>query len=344
MKRRILAAMALPLLALALTSCGGEQQNAQTTEQVKLTQVKTSSVNVEDVAQSERFTATIDPFLINNISPAFGLRIKNILVEVGDNVRKGQTLVKMDDYQYLQAEVQLSNLERDYKRMEELYNSGGISKQQLDAQKTQLDVSRHSVENLKENAVLSTPISGVVTARNFDPGDVYMPGGTGGILTIMQIDRLKVVANIPERYFPLVKSGMEVDIALEIYPNQLFPGKVSLIYPAIDASTRTFKIEVTVNNKGGELRPGMLCNVVMNFGTEQHVLVPDIAVQKQQGSSERYLFVYNPETKSVERRTVEVGRIVGDKYEILSGMNGGEEVVIAGMQRLIHGDKVEVIK
>ncbi len=344
MKKRILAALALPILLLALTSCGEEQSTkTETTEKAPI-QVKTNIVLEQDIAQIEKFTATIDPYLVNNISPQIGLRIKNILVEVGDRVRKGQVVVKMDDYQYMQANAQLSNLERDYKRMDELYKSGGISKQQLDAQKTQLDVSRHSVDNLKENAVLTSPISGVVTNRAFDPGDVYMPTGASGILTIMQIDRLKVVTNIPERYFPLVKDGMAVDIELEIFPGEVFPGKVSLVYPAIDASTRTFKIEVTVNNGDMKLRPGMLCNVVMNFGSVKHVLVPDIAVQKQQGSSERYVFVVNQQTSTVERHSVEVGQIVGDKYEIISGINNGDEVVIAGMQRLIHGDKVKVVK
>ncbi len=344
MKRKIFASAALFGLALLAVGCGATQEKKETTVEVVLPQVRISQVNESEVAQTEKFTATIDPFVTNNISSVLGLRIEKINAEVGDMVRKGQLLVEMDSRQYLQSAVQLQNLETDYARMEELYKAGGISKQQLDAQATQLEVSRHATNNLKENYQLLSPISGIVTNRSFDPGDVYMPTGAGGILTVMQIDKLKVMANIPERYFPQVKLGMPVDITLEIYPNETFEGKVSLIYPALNSATRTFEVEITVNNSSNKLRPGMMCTATLAFGTENHVLVPDIAVLKQSGSSERYLFVIDPATSTADRRTVEIGRIIGNSYEIISGVEDGEDVVIAGMQKLIEGDKVKVLK
>lgn len=345
MKRRIFAQAALFSLALLAVGCGAtEEKKTETVVEVQLPQVKLSQVNSSEVAQTEKFTATIDPFATNNISSVLGLRIEKINAEVGDMVRKGQLLVEMDSRQYMQAAVQLQNLETDYTRMEELYKAGGISKQQLDAQATQLEVSRHATNNLKENYQLRSPLSGIITNRAFDPGDVYMPNGAGGILTVMQIDKLKVTANIPERYFPEVKIGMPVDITLEIYPSETFEGKVSLIYPALNANTRTFAVEITVNNSSNKLRPGMMCTATLGFGTEQHVLVPDIAVLKQSGSSERFLFVVDPATQIADRRTVEIGRIVGDKYEIISGVEDGEQVVVAGMQKLIEGDKVNILK
>ncbi|MFI3286963.1 MAG: efflux RND transporter periplasmic adaptor subunit [Rikenellaceae bacterium] len=343
MKRKIFASAALFSLALLAVGCGATQEKKETVE-VILPQVRISQVNESDVAQTEKFTATIDPFVTNNISSVLGLRIEKINAEVGDMVRKGQLLVEMDSRQYLQSAVQLQNLETDYARMEELYKAGGISKQQLDAQATQLEVSRHATNNLKENYELLSPISGIVTSRSFDPGDVYVPTGAGGILTVMQIDKLKVMANIPERYFPQVKLGMPVDISLEIYPNETFDGKVSLIYPALNSATRTFEVEITVNNSSDKLRPGMMCTATLAFGTERHVLVPDIAVLKQSGSSERYLFVIDPETSTADRRTVEIGRIIGNSYEIISGVEDGEDVVIAGMQKLIDGDKVKILQ
>ncbi len=344
MKKSIFALAALFSLSFVAVGCGSSKEEAkkETVVEVRSPQVKLTQVNAQDVAQLAEFTGSIDPFLMNNISSQMGLRISKIYVEVGDKVRKGQLLVKMDNNQYKQAYVQLANLEVDYNRMKELYEAGGISKQQLDQLQTQLEVSRHAVSNLQENAELRSPISGVVTARNFDPGDMFMPGG--GILTIMQVDRLKVMASVPERYYPEVKDGMPVDITLEIYPNEKFPGKVSLVYPAIDAATRTFQVEITVNNPDGRLRPGMMCKAIMGFGTESHVLVPDIAVLKQSGSSERFLFVVDPATKVADRRTVEVGRIVGSNYEIISGVEDGEYVVTAGMQKVLDNDTVTIIK
>ncbi len=344
MKKLINLVVAVATGTLLLVSCGStEDQSKEQTVAPKRVQVKVEKVMASDVAQISEFTGTIDPFVENNISSSLGLRIDKIYVEVGDAVRKGQLLVMMDQNQYMQASVQLANLEADYERMARLHEAGGISKQQLDGQKTQLDVSRHAVQNLKENAELRSPVSGVVTARNFDAGDMFMPSG-GGILTVMNISRLKVMINVPERYFPMVKEGMTVGVDLEIYPEEKFEGRVSLIYPALDPQTRTFAVEVTVNNPKNKLRPGMMCEVVMNFGEERHVLVPDISVLKQQGSSERYLFVMNPADSVVTRKSVQIGQVIGNKYEIISGVNDGELVVVAGMQKLLSGDKVKVVK
>lgn len=343
MKRFLFAPVALLCLSLLMVGCGSEEEkNEEAATTATATQVKVTEVNLADVAQIDEFTASIDPFVMNHISSQMGLRIDDIKVEVGDQVKKGQLLVEMDSRQYLQSKIQLDNTKLDYQRMEELYKAGGISKQQVDQLKTQLDVLEHATETLEENHKLKSPITGVVTARAFDAGDVFTPGATG-ILTIMQVDLLKVKVNIPERYVPDVKLGMSVEILSEVYPTEVFVGKVSLISPAVDAMTRTFSVEITVANGDGKLKPGMTCKAVMAFGVESHVLVPDISVLKQSGSSERYLFVINPDG-TASRRTVEIGRIVGTTYEIISGVSDGENVVIAGMQKLIDGDKVEIVK
>ncbi len=341
MKKSIIAISAFALSSI-LVGCGSGNQNNVPVE-VKLPLVKTTTVNADEVAQQAEFTGSVEPFVRNNISPSMGLRIDKIHVEVGDRVKKGQLLVEMDKRQYFQSAVQLANLEADYVRMEKLFQEGGISKQQLDQLETQLKVSRHATENLRENADLISPINGIVTERMFDPGDMYSIG-TGRIVTVMQMDKLKVMANISEMYFPHVKLGMPVDIKLDIYPGEDFVGKVSLIYPAIDATTRTFQVEITIANPALKLRPGMMCRTTLAFGSENHVLVPDISVLKQTGSSERYLFVFNQAENTVERRSVEIGRLIGSNYEIISGVKDGEQVVIAGMQKLLDGDKVQIVK
>lgn len=336
MKKIILASIAV---AAFMVGCGSETTSTAVT---KVPLVKTAIVHASDVAQRAEFTGTIEANIQNNISPSLGLRIDAIHVEVGDRVKKGQLLVEMDKRQYLQSAVQLSNLEADFLRMSKLFEDGGLSRQQLDQMETQLKVSRHATENLRENADLISPISGVVTERVYDPGDMYSPT-TGKILTVMQIDKVKVLASVPERYFPAVKVGMPVDVKLEIYPDQMFEGKVSLIHPAIDAATRTFQVEVTINNPSLKLRPGMMCKATFGFGTAHNVLVPDISVLKQSGSSERYVFVVKPDS-TVSRRVVEIGRLVGTNYEVVSGVSDGETVVTAGMQKLLDGEKVSVVK
>lgn len=340
MNRSINKIIAITMTTLVM-GCAEEEQTKVV--EPTLPVIKIETVNSAPVEQQAEFTATIEPLLRNNISPSMGLRIDEIHVEVGDIVKKGDVLVVMDKRQYLQSAVQLANLETDFARMERLLEQGGISQQQLDQLETQLEVSRHATENLRENSELVSPISGIVTERLYDPGDIYSPT-TAKILTVMQINQVKVMVSVPERYFPLVDNGTPVDISLEVYPQETFEGKVTLIHPALDAASRTFMVEITINNPKSRLRPGMLSRATMRLGEENHVLVPDISVLKQSGSSERYLFVYNPKDSTVSRRTVETGRIIGKNYEILSGVEDGEQVVIAGMQKLLDADKVKVVK
>ena len=133
---------------------------------------------------------------------------------------------------------------------------------------------------MRKNSVIKSPISGVVTARNFENGDLFasMP-----ILHIMQIDKLKVMANVSEQYFPVVKVGQKVDIAVDIFPGETFEGKVSRINPALNAQTRTFAVEITIPNANERLRPGMYARATFNMGTHSGVMIDDVAVQKQAG-------------------------------------------------------------
>ena len=113
------------------------------------------------------------------------MRIEKLFAEVGDHVKAGQLLVKMDETNLKQTKIQLDNQELEFKRIDELYKVGGASKSAWDAQKTQLDVSRATYKNLQENTQLLSPITGIVTARNYDSGDMYSGGSP--IFTVEQI-------------------------------------------------------------------------------------------------------------------------------------------------------------
>ena len=337
---RKLAGMMLVSLVL-FSSCGKpEEKKAKNTQEVEKVLVKVDMVKSQPVEQLHNFTATVEPEVKNNIAASMPGRIVEILTEVGKEVQKGQLLVKMDPTNLLQAQTQLANLEVDYKRVSELYNAGGASKQMVDQLKTQLDNVRTTCKNLSENANLVSPISGIVTARNYDSGDLY--SGAMPILTVMQIKPVKMRINVSETYFSQIKSGMDVEVQLDVYPGEKFTGKVSLIYPTIDPSTHTFGVEVSINNSNMRVRPGMYAKVTLNFGTGRSVVVPDAAIQKQSGSNDKYAFTI--ENGVAKYHKVELGKRLGDNYEILSGLNAGDVVVTAGQVRLIDGTEVEIIK
>lgn len=327
------------IAAAAMTAgCTGKRTTASAPEENR---VLTRGVVAEETAVRliEEFTSEIEPYRENDVTPAAsGVHIDRILVEVGDAVREGQLVVSLDPTQYTQQLVQLQTIESDYNRLLPVYEAGGISAQQIEQARAQLDVQREVVANLKKNIEVRSPISGVVTARNYESGDLF---AQQPILHIMQIDPLKVIVNISEQFFPQVKVGMPVDLYVDIFPGEIFAGRVSLIYPALDAATRTFKVEVTVPNGAGRLRPGMYARTSFDMGGKTGVMVPDVAVQKQVGSAERYVYVLVGDTIA-ERRSVEVGRQVGDRVDILRGVASGEQVAVTALSKLFDGARVEI--
>ena len=335
--------LAAVLVAAMLGACsGGEEKKAETAEVVvEKPTVKIATVTSRDVEQIGEYTAVVEAEAKNNIAPTSAGRISTIYVEVGDRVRKGQKLVQMNTDALEQLKLQLDNEEKDFSRVEELYKIGGASRAEFDAAHTSLKVRRTLYKNLLENTQLVSPLNGIVTARNFDNGDLYTSTQTP-VLVVEQIAPVKLMVNVSEPNFPKVTKGMAVKVKLDVYEGEEFEGKVSLVYPTIDAATHTFPVEITLANANQRVRPGMFARVTMNFGSKDHVVVPDMAIVKRAGSGDRYVYVYN--NGKVSYNKVELGRRMGTEYELISGVDNNSQVVIAGQNRLADGVEVEVIQ
>lgn len=330
--------LSLAALALLAVACKSDDK-AGASQQAK-PQVKIAKATSEDIPQNETYTATVESDLKNNISPNTPYRIEKIYVDVGDHVRKGQVVVQLDANNLQQLKLQVENQKIEFGRTSQLYQVGGASKAEYDNAKLQLDVLSTQLRQLMQNTQLVAPISGVVTARNYDDGDMYNQGQP--VLTIEQTNPVKVMVNISEVYYKQVFKGMPVDIQLDAYDNETFYGKVTIVYPTVDQDTHTFPVEVTISNPDQRVRPGMFARATVNFGSKNHVLVPDEALVKQIGAGDRYVYVYKDGKVSYNK--VELGKHIDTKYEILSGVKPGDDVVIAGQSRLANGKEVEVVK
>lgn len=347
-----LVAAAISALTLASCSKGDKAaQGAEAGEKDEAPLVKIEKVFETEVMQKGVYTTSVDADVVNNISSSTPNRIKAIYVDDGMEVQKGQKLVVLDDVNIVNYETQvanakanLDNVQANYNRALELFKIGGGTKQNVDAMETQLITAKNSLaaaertlRNAMENTVLTAPISGVVTARNYDPGDMT---GALPILTIAKVHPVKVVSNISESEYSKVKKGMVVDCTFDTYGDEVFKGTVSMISPVIDTSSRTFGIEITVPNSDSRILPGMFGRVTVNFGEERHVVVPDQAVVKQPGSGNQYVYVYKDGRVSYNK--VELGQRIGNTYEIISGVEDGSEVVVSGQSKLANGMEVRV--
>ena len=331
------------LAVLMAASCGNNaSKGAQQAEVAMADEAPTVSVeqvSVREVPQLSTYTSTVQAYVKNNIAPQMAGRISKINVEIGDFVTKGQVLAEMDKTSLLQAQLQLQNQEVELQRLKALYETGGISKSDFDAVELAYNVAKTQVENLEENTVLRSPVNGVVTARNYDAGDMYAMASP--IYTVEQIKPVKLLVAISESEYSKVKKGDSVTITADAVPDKTFYGKVGKIYPTIDPTTRTFTAEVVVDNNYSTLRPGMFARVTVDFGSNNNVVIPDVAVVKQQGSGERFVYVLNADG-TVTYQKIVLGRRMGTEYEVLEGLADGDKIVTGGMIRLKDGIKVTV--
>ncbi len=337
---KIVRTASLVAVALTVASCGGGNRNtgpAAVQDEIPVVVVK--QVFAEDVPQIGVYTSTVQAYVKNNIAPQTSMRIKDIKVDIGDFVKAGQVVAEMDAINLQQARLQMVNDSTEYSRLEGLYEAGGLSKSDLDAMELKYNVSRSSYENLLENTVLLSPVDGVISARNYDKGDMFSLGQP--IYTVEQITPVKLLVGISEVDYTKVHVGDKVDITVDAFPGKTFQGSISRLYPTIDPATHTFTVEIVVRNADRMLRPGMYAKVTVLFGVNRSVVVPDEAIVKQVGSGDRFVYVLNADS-TVTYTKVIPGRRMNYTYEILSGLDNGATVVTEGQVRLKSGIKVKV--
>ena len=325
--------------ALAAVSCGSKSTKTEAVAEVTIPNVEVATVLARDVEQQVLFTGNVEAEVVNNIAPQSPRRINEIRFDVGDHVKKGDLLVSLENSALVQAKAQMENAKIEYERTDELYKIGGASKSEWDARRLQYEVGKATYENLLENTTLLAPISGIVTARNYDKGDM-----TGGlpVIVIEQIRPVKIMINVSEGLFAKVKKGMKVYISLEAYGDEQFVGSISRIYPTINNATRTFQAEVTIPNNDERVRPGMFARVTLPYEKNNRVVAPDRAVNKLMGSGDRYVYVLEADG-TARYSKVTLGRRLDSEWEILSGLQSGETVVVKGQTALTNGCKVNVM-
>ena len=331
-------------LALIVCACGqnpaaNKAEEAPVVEQLTLVEVQAAAFAT--VPQEGVYSSTVQANILNNIAPQTGGRIEKINVEIGDFVSAGQILAEMDNANLQQAESRLKNSKDELDRLKQLLDEGGVSQSDYEQLELSYNVAKSSYDNLLENTVLRSPVSGVVTARNYDRGDMYSMSQP--LFTVQQITPVKMLVGVSEKDYTKVSKGDKVTITADALPGREFTGSIVRLYPTMDASTHTFNVEVQVRNEKRELRPGMFVRATVNFGSNESIVLPDQCVVKMQGAGTRMVFVLG-EDDTVSSRVVTLGRHFDSNYEILSGLEEGELVVVKGQSTLKNGQKVEVAK
>ncbi len=310
--------------------------------------VKVTTLTKTKIARTIDYTANILPFEEVNMAPSTPGRIDMIYVEVGDKVNSNDKLFLMDRTQLYQLKLQLSSLAKDLSRLDTLLKSGSAKQQQYDQLKTQYDVTKTNVDFMELNTLMKSPFAGIVTGKYFEDGEMYSgapttQSGRSAVVTVQQVNPLKVNVNISEQYYPLIKKGMKAEITADVYKNEKFTGTVYRIAPTINPGARSFNVELELPNRNDLLKPGMFVRVSMDLGEVETFVVPANTVLVQEGTNTR--FVYVEKANIAQRVEVLIGKRFDDQLEIISdNLKEGDNLVTQGQARLINGDKIEIVK
>ncbi|SDH86384.1 RND family efflux transporter, MFP subunit [Chryseobacterium taeanense] len=345
----IVAAVLVGLAAYKIVS-NKEKQTQEVKEVAK--QVDKINVNVVTASRTNIDTdysanGTFIPKQESNQSSEISGRIVSVLVKEGSRVGAGQVLatIKKDaiEVDVTQAQNNLQNAMIDNQRYENAYKTGGVTKQQLDNSRLQLKNAQAAVraQGVKVNdASIRAGISGTINKKMVEPGMVVAPGTA--LFEIVNINSLKLSVLVDESQIGKIQIGQEVPIKVNVLPDESFSGRITFIAPKSDASLN-FPVEIEVQNKGN-LKAGMYATATFktNNGAETQNMLTVPAEAFVNGVSSGQLFIVNNGTAKLIK--VQTGKVYGDKVQILSGLNGGEQVITSGQINLSNGSKINIVK
>jgi len=292
-----------------------------------------------------------------NVTPQVGGIVKELNFESGQDVKKGQLLVKLDtateEADLRSIEVQLANAETDLARKETLAARGVSPRAELDTLRTQRDTLRASMDRLKAviaQKYIYAPWDGRVGLRNIALGSYLAPGQT--IVWLQEIDPIYADFTVTESDFGRISDGLKVDATFNAYPGQVFSGDIVTTDARVSDSSRMITVRARIANPDAKLVPGMYANVTVAVGTpEQVVTVPQTAVTFSLYGDN--VFVVKPTTVKddkgqdkeelvIERRFVKAGAMRDGRVQISSGLAAGDRVVTAGHNKIDQGSKVVI--
>ena len=324
--------------AVCLIGCGKKDAQATQQEAERVEVVSCMTLQDQEIERVFTVSTNLQGYLTQNVAPSLTGKIEHIYVEVGDEVKAGDMLVRMDQNQYLTSKIQLANLEVEMGRLEALLETGSVSQQTYDQTKVGYGQLKQNLSFLETNTYVKAPFDGVISAKTYEDGELY---GGQPIVVLTQVKKLKALIAVPEKYYPLIQEGMKLTVKSEVYPEETFPATIEVVYPTIDAASHTFLCKIVIPNASEKLRAGMYVTTTLGLGKENTIVVPYQSVEKLIGSNERFVFIN--ENGYAKRVSVKLGQRFDEQIEIIAPeIHAGVEYIYKGQSKLVDGVKIQV--
>jgi len=345
LKMKKLLAVILMSLSFFVYSCGNKS-GSETQNNKKLPLVKIKEITPSTFEESFKVVGVVKPYASAKISSEEGGLILSILKNKGDRVSAGQVVVRLkkdtEGATYEQALAQYELAKINFEKQKQLYEENATTEIQYLTAKWQLEAAERGLEVLRtrlNKGYIRSPINGVVDAKFMNKGEMSAPGMP--IINIVDVSRVKISAGVPERYINDVKMGQNVKITVNVLAGAEFEGEVSYISPTLSSTSRTFEIEIVINNKDRMLKPEMNANIQIAKPDRDDAVVIEQDLIVDYGE-EKYVFVLEGDV--ARKRVLELNGRDGNMVLVTNGLNIGEKIINEGFQALADGEKVQVVQ
>lgn len=350
--QRIGAVAVLTAAGLGLASCGeadGMPVEESSQETARTINVEVVAIQPMDFTHFIRVVGTVDAERDVTVSAQEGGVIESLLVERGERVRAGEALMKIDDAvlraQLDQAESQAALAEETWRRQQRLWeqDSVGTELQYLQA-KSSAETAAAQARLLRERVARTSvraPVPGILDDRMVEVGTMVSPGTP--VARILDVDTVKIVAGVPERYAPDIEGGAGVLVNVDALAGRQYTGRVDFVGSAVNRDNRTFEVEVMVPNPGLGIKPGMVANVEIARRTIADALaVPRHAVLRREAGYVVYVVRETEDGPEAVAQSVTLGVSRGEHVVVTDGLEPGDRVVTVGQQRVAEGDRLRI--
>jgi RND family efflux transporter MFP subunit len=345
----IIGALATIGLILNKNKASNEEKTAIVAEKNAAVTVKVETVKTEEISLDFASNGNFEPIQELTFCAEKSGKVVSVLVKEGDYIRIGQTLaiVRSDviNVNAQNAKAMYQNAVADFDRFENAYKTGGVTKQQLDQAKLAMVNAKSNLTQANINVGdtrIKAPINGFINKKYIEPGSILTGMPATQMFDIVNVSKLKLRVTVNESQVANLKIGNTIKVTSNVYPDKTFSGKITFIAPKADTSLN-FPVEIEIaNTQSNELKAGMYGTAVFaaNQQKESLKIVPRNAFVGSVSSNE----IFVVENNIAKFKKVTAGRILGDKVEILDGLNDGDIVVVTGQINLQDGNTVEIIK
>jgi RND family efflux transporter MFP subunit len=332
----------LILTALIMSGCAGGNDEAETSvERIFSVTGRIVASSTQELKKS--FTGTLEGEQQATISAKMAEAVEKIFVQEGDFVTADQVLISLDKTgptsSYTQAFSLYQNAEKNYNKMKYLFDQGAISEMEYDGARTEFEVSRANYDAARKLVDIRTPIAGTVTSIDVFAGDYLFPGKQ--VATVASIDKLRMKLGVSASDIGYFKEGNRVRVVVESASLLSASGQVVTKSSSADPVTRTFQVELEIDNRGHSLKPGMFARaeVVLEEFRDIMIVPRNTVLDRSDGN---YVFLANSGLAVL--REVELGVEFDGQVEVKSGLNIGDTLVTVGQDYLDDGFKVKLVR